>query len=92
MSRPTSFEKHFVCSSGMRTICEVLREIYWATEDEVVREKAIEAEAMAKRMDAKLREYKKNWDRQGREECEWEMVENPEEIEAERRKKYEEQK
>ncbi len=54
--------KHFATANHMRTICEILREIYWATKDEAVREKVVEAEAMAKRMDAKLHEYKYGWD------------------------------
>lgn len=45
-----------------RTICEVLREIYHSTDDTVIKDKLILATAMAKKMDAKLREYKQNYD------------------------------
>lgn len=41
----------------MRTICEVLREIYWSTRDEEIREKVKEAMIMAKKMDIRLTEY-----------------------------------
>jgi len=79
----TAFEKHWVTSGGMRTVCEVLREIYWHTEDSVVKDKCLEAERMAKKMDAKLREYKADWDK------DLPKIENPEEIAKERRDKYE---
>lgn len=55
-------------SSSRRTICEVHREIYDACDEmpEVVktqmRELVLEAFIMAKKMDAKLREYKSDWD------------------------------
>lgn len=42
---------------SMRTICEVLREIYWSTRDETIRDKVKEAMVMAKSMDRKLTEY-----------------------------------
>lgn len=42
---------------GQRTICEVLREIYWSTKDESIREKVKEAMVMAKKMDIRLTEY-----------------------------------
>lgn len=71
----------------MRTICEVLREIYWCTEDENVRKKAEEASGMAKRMDAKLREYKEAWDAD-----EWDFVENPAAIRRQRQEQYEREK
>lgn len=45
------------------TICEVLREIYHKTNDPVIQEKLILATAMAKKMDAKLREYKADYDK-----------------------------
>lgn len=49
-------------SYDMRTICEVLREIYWLTEDPEIREKLLEATVMAKKMDRKLIEYyHKKW-------------------------------
>ncbi len=79
-----AFEKNMVTSYHMRTICEVLREIYWCTDDEVVRTKILEASSMAKRMDAKLREYKVDWDK-----TEWKQTKRPEEKAKERRKKYE---
>jgi hypothetical protein len=49
-------------ASEKRTICEVHREIYEICKDEAVKELLLEAYSMAKRMDKKLREYKKNWD------------------------------
>jgi len=67
-----------------RTVCEVLREIYWHTDDLVVKEKALEAIDMAKRMDIRLREYKADWDR-----TEWAHIGNASEISAARRVKYE---
>lgn len=42
---------------SIRTICEVLREIYWSTRDDVIREKLKEAMVMAKKMDIRLTEY-----------------------------------
>jgi hypothetical protein len=41
-------------TTDFRTICEVIREIYWATENIEVRNKAIEASGMAKKMSKKL--------------------------------------
>jgi len=70
-----SVKKHFAISSEFRTICEVLREIYWATQDDNLRTKAVEAERMAKRMDAKLREYNDVWD-----ENEWEKIDSEEAL------------
>lgn len=55
-------------ASGRRTICEVHREIYDACEEmsepekTTLQELAIEAFIMSKRIDAKLREYKADWD------------------------------
>lgn len=49
-------------ASSFRTICEVHREIYDATTDPVIRELVLEAFIMGKKMDAKLREYKADWD------------------------------
>ena len=43
----------------LRTICEVLREIFWGTEDPAIRMKVIDAMIMAKKMSAKLSE---NWE------------------------------
>ncbi len=47
-------ESKMAASYDMRTICEVLREIYWETTDPVIREKVLEATIMAKKMDRKL--------------------------------------
>jgi hypothetical protein len=41
----------------IRTICEVLREIYWSTKDPEIREKVKEAMIMGKKMDRRLSEY-----------------------------------
>jgi len=79
-----AFEKHIVTSNVKRTVCEVLREIYWGTEDVVIREKVQEAIGMAKRMDAKLRIYKADW-----EQTFYENVQNPKEVAEERRVQYE---
>jgi hypothetical protein len=55
-------------ASSRRTICEVHREIYDAccampeNEKAQLRELVLEAFIMAKKMDAKLREYKSDWD------------------------------
>lgn len=40
-----------------RTICEVLRECYWSTEDETLRLKIVEAMEMGIKMSDKLRAY-----------------------------------
>lgn len=50
----------FRLASGRRTICEVLREIHDAG-DAQIQHLTEEALTMAKRMDAKLREYNTNW-------------------------------
>lgn len=55
-------------ASSFRTICEVHREIFDATEatDEPaksqIRELVIDAFIMGKKMDGKLKEYKNDWD------------------------------
>jgi len=82
-----AFKKNFVTSYPFRTVCEVLREIYWHTDDEVIRRKVQEATVMAKKMDAKLREYKEDWDAEDM----WEPLENELEIKVQRRKQYEEE-
>ena len=41
----------------LRTICEVLREIYWASEDENIKDKVKEAMGMAKKMNHRLAYY-----------------------------------
>ena len=71
-----NFKKHFLSAMELRTICEVLREIYWHTQDPEIREKVVEAERMAKRMDAKLRKYKYGWDKD-----EWEKIDSKESLE-----------
>lgn len=55
-------------ASSWRTICEVHREIYDATEEmseplrKLVRNLVIDAFIMAKKMDTKLKAYKADWD------------------------------
>ena len=55
-------------ASSFRTICEVHREIYDATEDlaepvkSQIRDLVITAFIMAKKMDGKLKSYKQDWD------------------------------
>lgn len=49
-------------ASSWRTICEVHREIYESTGDEKIKELVLEAFILGKKMDAKLREYKSDWD------------------------------
>lgn len=55
-------------ASSFRTICEVHREIYDAAETlpepqkSEIQNKILEAFIMGKKMDAKLREYKADWD------------------------------
>lgn len=84
----TGFEKNFVTAYHKRTICEVLREIYWHTKDPVVREKVQEATVMAKKMDAKLREYKEDWDAENM----WQDLADPILVQLQRQKQYEEEK
>jgi hypothetical protein len=78
-----NFKKNFVKGWPQRTICEVLREIYWGTEDLEVRRRVIEATDMAKKMDIKLREYSGKWDKGW-----WEKVDNAEAVKTERMKKF----
>jgi hypothetical protein len=47
--------------SPVDSICEILRQIYHATDDENIKWKARLATAMAKSMDKKLMEYKVDW-------------------------------
>lgn len=82
-----AFKKNFVTSYPFRTVCEVLREIYWYTDDETIRKKVQEATVMAKKMDAKLREYKEDWDKENM----WEPLENMEAIISQRKAQYEEE-
>lgn len=81
-----NFKKHFIGEKGwkFRSICEVLREIYWATEDPVIREKVTEASKMAKKMGQKLLEYKFDY----YEGMEYDAIKDPESIVAERLAKY----
>lgn len=51
-------EKLFKGQRPYRTICETIRDIYYKTNDREIQELCIEATDYAKRMDAKLREYK----------------------------------
>ena len=59
---------HMRRASSFRTICEVHREIYDACghlpepERSAIRNLVIEAFTMGKKMDAKLRKYKADWD------------------------------
>lgn len=81
-----SFKKHFIGEKGwnFRSICEVLREIYWDTEDPVIREKVTEASKMAKKMAQKLIEYKFDYYKG----MEYDAIEDPESVVAERYAKY----
>lgn len=47
-----------------RTICEVLREIWYLTEDKEIKCRLEEAMTMAKKMSNKLFQYKGDWDKQ----------------------------
>jgi hypothetical protein len=49
-------------ASSFRTICEVHREIYDATDDQRIRDLVIDAFIMGKKMDDKLKSYKQDWD------------------------------
>lgn len=53
--------QEFHKASHKRTLCEVIREIHDVGNDRV-KELAEEAIGIAKKMDAKLREYKADWD------------------------------
>ena len=46
----------------INTICATLRKIYSRTDDEEIKLLARIATTMAKKMDGKLRYYKKHWD------------------------------
>jgi hypothetical protein len=84
-----NFRKQYAISNRKRTICEVLRETFWHTDDPVVRDKLMEATEMAKKMDKRLREYAKDagqiWD-----EDMWEAIDDYEERELERMRKCKE--
>lgn len=45
-----------------RTLCEMLREIYDLTEDPRIRSRCEEALMAAKKMDAKLKQYRRQYD------------------------------
>lgn len=47
------------------TICELLRQTYWLTDDPKIRLNIRIAVNMAKSMVTKLREYKADWDKDG---------------------------
>jgi hypothetical protein len=50
-----AFKKNLLGHTNkLRTICEVLREIYWAIEDPDTRLKVVEASMMAKKMSRKI--------------------------------------
>ena len=91
MSAPKdkNFKKHFIGEKGwkFRSICEVLREIYWETEDPTIREKVKEAMTMAKKMGGKLIEYKGDYYGQ----MEYDPIAEPEEVVTLRRAKYEDE-
>ena len=55
-------EKEMNCVSQRETICAVLRDIYFATENQEVKLKARIATSMAKSMSRKLTEYKEGWE------------------------------
>jgi hypothetical protein len=88
-TKDRAFKKNMMHQSAFRSICEVLREIYWETEDEVVRLKAIEASMMAKKMARKLIEY--NFDIGPGMEYEELSDEDKEQISAERWQQYKEE-
>ena len=46
----------------VNTICATLRQIYRRTDDEEIKMLARVATTMAKKMSAKLEQYKRNWD------------------------------
>lgn len=46
------------------TLCEVLRQTYWMTDDPQIRENLRLAVSMGKAMVKKLREYKADWDKE----------------------------
>jgi hypothetical protein len=50
----------FAKSYPVRSICEVLREIYWETKDPEIRRKLDEATVMAKKISRKLVGYKED--------------------------------
>jgi hypothetical protein len=56
-------EEEMCWISPEHTICEVLREIYWTTDDKNIRLKCRVATSMAKSMTEKLTEYKEEWEK-----------------------------
>ena len=81
-----NFVKNILRVNPMRTVCEVLREIFWHTDDPVIRAKVLEAIGMAKKMDKKLRGYSEYYDDEM-----WEKLDNVEEVKLERMRKFEEE-
>lgn len=55
-------EKDMKLSGSQYTICQVLRDIYWLTDNEKAKEKILLAYTMAKHMNKKLFEYSGKWD------------------------------
>lgn len=55
-------EKQMHIISPNNSICEILRNIYWKTDDPEIKLKCRIATTMAKRMTRKLSEYKKGWE------------------------------
>lgn len=53
-----SFKKNMMSVPPVRSVCEVLREIYWSTDDPKIRDKCVTASKMAKAMARKLLSYK----------------------------------
>ena len=60
---PVPVEDMFKKNGRTNTICQTLREIYWATDNETIQVRLREAVAMAKAMDARLKKYKRKWDK-----------------------------
>jgi hypothetical protein len=79
-----NFKKNMMHKVQMRSICEVLRELYWVTEDPEVRERAVEASRMAKKMALKLLDYKSDYV----EEMGYDELDDPDAITEERWAKY----
>ena len=84
-----AFKKNMIHESAFRSICEVLREIYWETDNPEVRIKAVEASMMAKKMARKLVEY--NFDIGPGMNYEELSLEDREDISAERWEQYKEE-
>jgi hypothetical protein len=87
--KDNAFKKNMMHKSAFRSVCEVLREIYWQTDDPDIRLKAIEASMMAKKMARKLIEY--NFDLGPGMEYDELSDEDKESISAERWAQYKEE-